>query len=293
MDETLLNQNEVLDNEQVEDTTNELDGESELIEALRKINSMSDDEQEEMFEEETPDGEEEQEQQEEESADEQKPQKKVQTPEENARFAAMRRKQEMEQKIQAELERLRNESPEFQLAKQLSEMYGVTPEEMLQQVRESQLQQEAQEKGVPIEFLRERLLQQERLTQLEQELNRLRFEQWQSRIEADTLRLKQEYPMLTDEDMHEAVNYILNVAQNVNLPLEQAVYAIHGKKIVDSLTNARLQEKLAAESGRKKSPIVPKSSQTSQATQLTPDEEYVAKQLGMSADEYIKYKNMQ
>lgn len=303
MQEDVLN-NEVVDNQDQGDTPTS--GEEDLIAALRSLNQQNFDEEEPVDNVENPvdneedsedeDEDEETENQEGQEDDEvlaeedQKPKKKVQTPEENARFAAMRRQREMEQKIQAEIERLKQESPEFRLAQTLSEMYGMTPEELVQQLQEAKLQKEAQEKGIPIEFLRERLLEQQRLNQLEEELNRLRFQQWQSRIEADSLKLKQEYSFLTDDDIQEAVDYILNVAQNVDLPLEHAVFAVHGRKIAEALANAKLQEQLAADSGRKKTPITPKSGKTSQTRTATAEERYIAQQLGMSVDEYLKYK---
>lgn len=305
MTEDVLN-NEVVDNDVQDQGDTPTSGEEDLIAALRSLNQQNFDEEEPVGNEENPVDNEEnsededeneetenQEGQEDEEAldvEDQKPKKKVQSKEENARFAAMRRQREMEQKIQAEIERLKQEAPEFRLAQTLSEMYGMTPEELVQQLQEAKLQKEAQEKGIPIEFLRERLLEQQRLNQLEEELNRLRFQQWQSRIEADSLKLKQEYNFLTDDDIQEAVDYILNVARNVDLPLEHAVFAVHGKKIAEALANAKLQEQLAADSGRKKTPITPKSGKTSQTRTATAEERYIAQQLGMSVDEYLKYK---
>lgn len=305
MPEDILN-NEVVDNN-VSDVQDKDDvvtsGEEDLIAALKSLNQQNFDEEEPVDNEEevvdenedneednTDDRVEEENVEDQQEVEDQQPKKKVQSKEENARFAAMRRQREMEQKIQAEIERLKQEAPEFRLAQTLSEMYGMTPEELVQQLQEAKLQKEAQEKGIPIEFLRERLLEQQRLNQLEEELNRLRFQQWQSRIEADSLKLKQEYSFLTDDDIQEAVDYILNVAQNVDLPLEHAVFAVHGKKIAEALANAKLQEQLAADSGRKKTPITPKSGKTSQTRTATAEERYIAKQLGMSVDEYLKYK---
>ncbi|WP_164703634.1 hypothetical protein, partial [Escherichia coli] len=154
-------------------------GEEDLIAALRSLNQQNFDEEEHVDNEEEPVDNEEnsedeetgnQEGQEDDEVlteEDQQPKKKVQSKEENARFAAMRRQREMEQKIQAEIERLKQEAPEFRLAQTLSEMYGMTPEELVQQLQEAKLQKEAQEKGIPIEFLRERLLEQQRLNQLE------------------------------------------------------------------------------------------------------------------------------
>lgn len=292
-------QNQHVEEKETEVVNDDLDGEYELRELLKALNSEEETETESEGETEETESETETESEEEtdetdetDETEEETPKKKVQSKEENAKYAAMRRQREMEERIQAELERLKQESPEFQLAKQLSELYGTTPEQLMEQLREAQLHKEAEEKGVPIEILKERQKDIERMNQLEQELNRLRFEQWQARIEADGMKLKQEYSMLTDEDIQEAVDYMLNTVQNVNIPLEQAVFAVHGKKIAEHLAQAKLQEQLANDGGRKKTPVTPKSKGTSQTKTLSAEEQYIAKQLGLSVDEYLQYKEM-
>ena len=75
------------------------------------------------------------------------PEKKVQTPEENAKFAEMRRQQQMEQRIQEELNKRLAESPEMKAAKLLSEMYQVPPDQLYQKLEEARLQKEAQERN--------------------------------------------------------------------------------------------------------------------------------------------------
>ena len=98
--------------------------------------------------------------------------------------------------------------------------------------------------------------------------------------------------MLSQSDIDEAVSYILHEAQNVDIPLEKAVYAVHGEKIINALAEGKAQDKLAQESGRKKkTPLPIKGGKTSAKTATVTDEErYIAKQMGMSVDDYLKYK---
>ena len=112
-----------------------------------------------------------------------------------------------------------------------------------------------------------------------------------TKIDADKVRLKTDYNVLGDSDLDEAVQYVLRT--NVDMPLEQAVYALHGKKIIEALATAKEQEKLAAESGRKKkTPLAPNNGKASQAAKsITAEEKYIAQQLGMSVDDYLKYKS--
>lgn len=218
--------------------------------------------------------------------------KKVQSKEENAKFAAQRRQQELDRRVQAELERLKQESPEFLLAKQLSEMYGRPAEQIMTEMREAALKKEAADKNLPIELLRERQADQQRMQTLEQELHQLKFQNWQTRIQADGEKLKSEYKMLTQEDIDSATNYMLNVVRNVEMPLEEAIFAVHGKKIVESMANAKIQDDLAQQSGRsKKTPLPVKNGNTSNAKSLSAEERYIAKQFGMTTDDYIKFKS--
>lgn len=288
-----------------ENSAAELSGEEELAAAIRSLlESENEDDFEENESDPTPDDTEEVEQEveeevteeveeveQEETEDEAKGKKREQSREENARFAAERRQREMEERVQAELDKVRNESPEFQLAKQLSEMYGQSPELILQQMREEALKQQSEKTGVPIEVLKEQQVQSQRVQALEQELNQMRFQNWQNQINSDTARLKEQYKMLSDADFDAATNYILNVARNVNLPLEDAVYAVHGKKIIESLSNAKVQEDLAKQSGRvKKTPPSPNNGKPSKVAELTAEERYIAKQMGISEEDYLKYK---
>lgn len=287
---------------------NDLDGEAELLAALKALNAEPDEDEEEEVDEDPEDeteddeeesdeedleDEEEETEEEEEVEEPKKTEKKKQSPEENAKFAAKRRQEELDRKVQERLDQLKQESPEFKLAQQLSELYGVPADKLVEQIQEAQLQKKAQETGISIESLRAEQQKDQRMEAMEQELNRIKFEGWQNKIKADSQTLQSKYSMLTDEDMDAAVDYILNTARNVDLPLEQAVYAVHGQKIIESLANGKVQDKLAQESGRKKkTPLAPNKGKAASPTKsLTAEEKQIAKAFNMSEADYLKYKS--
>ena len=286
----------------------ETSGQEDLMEAIRKINAgefddfddedvaEDDDKQDdEVDEEPETDGDEldddlVDEDETDEEVEESEPTKKVQSKEENARFAKERRERETQARIDAEIEKVRSESPEFQLAKQLSELYGTTPDVIMAQIKEQKLQEEAKAQNIPVEVLKRQQESDERATKLENELNQVRFQLWNHNIGLEKDRLASEFPMLSSEDMDSAVDYILKVARNVDLPLKQAVYAVHGEKIIDGLKQQTEQEILAKESGRSKRSRNIQGGKPSKVENLSDEEKYVAKALGMTEEDYLKYK---
>jgi hypothetical protein len=103
--------------------------------------------------------------------------------------------------------------------------------------------------------------------------------------------LKNSYPFLTDQDIDSAKNLLLNTWRNVEAPLEQAVYALHGKKILEQGQESSRTETLAEVSGRKSKSGVPLKAGKSSDTQiLTDDEKYIARQMGISEEVYLKNK---
>jgi hypothetical protein len=294
---------EVVEPNPIVEDDNGLSGEEELIKALESLKDSDDEddddeeidsESDEEDEEETAADDEEDELDEEDEEEEVvEPEKqKKQSKEENAKFAAQRRQAELDRKVQEKLDELKQQSPEFKLAQELAEMYGTTPDQMLEQMREAKIQKEAKDTGKSVEDIREKQEQNSKITSLQQEINEMRYQQWQTRITNEGVALKKDYPMLSEEDMDSAVNYILKEARNVEMPLEQAVYALHGKKIIDALAKAKTQDNLAAESGRKKKTALPPNNgkPSKESKSLTAEEKYIAKQLNMTEDDYLKYK---
>lgn len=218
------------------------------------------------------------------------PEKKVQTPEENAKFAEMRRQQQMEQRIQEELNKRLAESPEMKAAKLLSEMYQVPPDQLYQKLEEARLQKEAQERNVPIELLKERQQFMNQTQQLQEQLNQMRFQNWQVRIEKEKAEVAGKYSMLTPEEIDDSIQFMLRDLKNPELPLENVIFARHGAKIADKLKEIARNEALAEISGRAKSPLAPQTTKPTPTIDLSEEERYVAKMMGLSEKDYLKYK---
>lgn len=227
------------------------------------------------------DGEEEPDDQEDvQNQDDQKP---VQSPEENARFAEQRRQRQLQQMLE--------NMPEYQLAKQLSDLYGLPPEQLLEKVKEEQIRKQAKEQNVPIEFLREQQRIKEENMRTHQELMELKVQLWKSEMDRQSADIKKQYPVLSDEDIQQARLYILETLKNPDIPLEQAVFALHGKKIAEGIKNLSKQDALAEVSGRKRNSVVnTPTGKSNKAVVLTDEERYFAKQFGMTEEEYAKYK---
>lgn len=215
--------------------------------------------------------------------------KPKQTPEENAKFAEQRRQKQIEERAQAELERLKKESPEFKMAERLSRMYGQPVEEILKQLEEAELAKQAEEMKVPVEFLKKQEADRQETAKLRAELNQLQFQAWEVRVNQEETQILAEYPILTAEDMLESKAYLLQRLGR-DASLNEAVHALHGAKIIKSLKESTKNEALAELSGRKKGALPPQGGKASESVQLTADELYVAKKMGMTPEEYHKYK---
>lgn len=220
--------------------------------------------------------------------DQPKPEKRVQTPEENARFAEMRRQKQAEERAKE----LLKQTPEYQLAQFLAQQYGMTPDQLLTKVQEAVLQRQAQQMGVPIEVLKQIEEERRARQELEQRLVQTEFQSWYSQKQAEMAQLKSKFSgVLTDEDLQSALVYQLETLKNPNLPLEQVVYAVHGGKIAEHLRKIAKQEALAEISGRKQGPLPPQSAKSAPADcGLTEEEKYVARKLGLTEAEYAKFK---
>ena len=225
------------------------------------------------------------------------PEKKVQTPEENARFAEERRERQAEERAQKALEKLKENDPAFQAAKLLEELYGAPISQIQAQLQRARMEQIAQREQIPVEAV-ERIENEKRATeqaqreaaQAGQELVQIQFAAWEARMGQEGSQLKQQYAVLSDEDLESAKSYILNTARNPNLPLEQAVMAVHGAKITEAIKQNAKTEALAEISGRKQAPIPPQGGKPAAAATLTDTEKYFAKQMGLTEEEYIKWR---
>jgi hypothetical protein len=227
------------------------------------------------------------------------PEKPKQTPEENARYAEQRRQQQVEKRVQDELARLRNEDPAFKLAKTLENLYGMPVDQIANQIEQARIAKEAEDRNVPVaqvqqEYTDKAQVEQEKveIQSVKDENVNLQFQLWQNRLATEELELRKapELASLTPDEIEQARNYMLQVMQNPNAKLEEAVYAVHGRKIAENLRTIARNDALAEISGRNKGGLPPQGGKSAQTPTLTDDERYVAKQLGLSEDEYLKWK---
>jgi hypothetical protein len=206
--------------------------------------------------------------------------------EENARNAERRRLEEAQR-----LEQIRQASPEFQMVQRLSQLSGKSPEQMMAELEEANIQRQAVQAGVPLELYRRTYQAEQTAQQANQRLQQLEFDAWNSRVDQESARLQTEFPMLDENDLFQAKTYILQTLQNTDVSLEQAVHALHYKKISEGLQDQARTEALADISGRKKSSGVPLSTKpASQPEGLSDEERAMARRLGMSYKDYVKYK---
>jgi hypothetical protein len=219
-----------------------------------------------------------------------KPEKKVQTPEENAKFAEERRQRQAEERAKAELEKLKASDPAFQTAKILEEMYGMPIAQIQERINQARIQQIAEKQNVPVEHIQQIETEQKKAADAQQELIRTQFQLWETRVQTESVELKKQYPMLSDDDLQAASQYMLDTVRNPDIPLAQAVFALHGAKITESLKQAAKNEALAEISGRKQSALPPQGSKATPTETLTDAERYVAKQMGLTEEEYLKWR---
>lgn len=207
--------------------------------------------------------------------------------EENARNAERRRQEEAQRN-----EQILKQSQEYQIVQQLAQLSGRSPEQLIAELQEAQLRKAAVAEGVPLEVAR-RIQQAEQASQATQaRLQQLEFDAWNHRTEQKSQELKAAYPMLDDNDLLAAKTYILQTLKNVDVPLEDAVFALHGKKIAEGERERARNEALAEISGRKKASGVPATSgkATKHSSGLTDLERAAARATGLTDEEYARYK---
>lgn len=206
--------------------------------------------------------------------------------EENARNAERRRQNEARL-----MERLRQQAPEFQLAKQLEAMYGKPVDQLLADIQEAQIQQQAQAQGIPVEVAKQMVHMQAKLQELEQRDQVNEFMQWNTRVDNEMSTLKTEYPMLDDNDLLAAKAYLLQTLKNTDIPLKQAVLAIHGEKILKGMQESGRNEALAEAAGRKSKAVIPPKGKSSPIEDTLSDEERaLAAEFGIKEEDWLKYK---
>ena len=220
------------------------------------------------------------------------PAKPTQSAEDNARFAEQRRQRQAEERAQELARQMLQQSPEYQLAQQLQQMAGgADTRQILEYYRQQALEQQAKAQNVPVEVLQRIQMAEQQSMTLQQQLQQMEFNAWYSQQEAAKHEVLRKYPMLNDEDVTNSLSYMLTELGTTRMPLEQAVLAMHGPKITESLREAVRQEVLAEMSGRKPSPLPPQGGRSeNNATVLSEDERAMARALGISEKDYAANK---
>lgn len=228
--------------------------------------------------------------------------KRVQTPEENARYAEMRRQQEAQQMLQLQqqqmaqqFEMMRQQLPEAQIANLLAQEYGMPPHEVLQRLQYAQISKEAEQRGLtPQQVMWER--QQMAVRQQEQQY--LQAQQQYTQMQALMSRLQQEgqevvrkYPTLTPDDLTEAVIFG-HETNSIHMPLEYLVRAKHADKLFAADQQAARQEALAQVSGRMNNGLKAPQGKpvSSPEAGLTQEELFFANKMGISPAAYARNK---
>jgi hypothetical protein len=146
--------------------------------------------------------------------------KPVQTPEERARFAERKRMMER---------------PEYKLAERLGKQYGLTPEQMLQQLeerdRQAQLEKETQRLQASPELVQE-------LQEIRNFKTELQKEKFANELAQQEQSLRSKYPTLSDDQLDDVYN---TLSENPNLSLEKAF------RLTEHYDNILAQSKTQAE----------------------------------------------
>jgi phage I-like protein len=168
-------------------------------------------------------------------------------------------------------------------------MYGMPVDQLMKQIEEAQLEENAKSQGIPVEVLRRQQETQNQVKAQDEQIAQLKFQLWDSRMKVEEQALKDTYSMLTDQDLLDARMHLLESGQ-ADAPLDRAVRYLHSDKIMKAEIEKAKQEWLAEQSGRKKSPVAIQGGKPKQTGSLTADEKYVAKMMGISEEDYLKYK---
>lgn len=218
------------------------------------------------------------------------PEKPVQTPEENAKFAEQRRQKQIEDRAEQLAQERLKQAPEFQVAQKLSEIYGRPVSEILEGLEQARLERLAEQQQVSVESLQAQEATNRDIETAQAKLVQTQFEMWKMRVNSEATAIQQQYPSLTPDEVEAAKAYMLETLGNPDLPLDQAVNALYGTKIREAEREAMKQELLAELGNRKPSPIPPQGGKPAPASVLTDDEKYVARKMGLTEADYLRYK---
>lgn len=251
--------------ETYEEETNQDDALGQDDEELEQVDEDLEQDDEEV-EQDDEDQDDEEEKQEEDAEKKEDSAKKTQTPEENAAFAEMRRKNEALARQAAIVEKA-------------AAKMGMTVDQYIAAVEEQETAQRAEKQGIPVEVLKQ-------LESQKQQLNQLTLEQQRERFfnQVDTVKSKFS---LQDDEIKKVFQYIGNngyIDPATNLPIiafEDAYKIANFEQLSERKVKEAKQKDLAQKKARQKKSAVPHTNASTTTNQDTDEitDEYVDKQL--------------
>lgn len=129
----------------------------------------------------------------------------------------------------------------------MAEHYGITPEQLQQQWHNDQLEQEAEQQGVPVELLREQ-------ANNKQEIEQLRSQMQTQNVQAQLAAVTQKYNA-SQEEISAAVDYaqqngLSDLIFNGTVPFEQAFKLANMDSLIQKAEKGAVQKNLSAKKAR-------------------------------------------
>lgn len=185
---------------------------------------------------------------------------------------------EMREKVKEYERQLAQERQLADLIRRIAERNGTTPEKLKEEFERRELERQAEEQNVPVEYLKKQI-------ELENKLKQLESETFSKTIQQQAEELKEKYD-LTDEDVHEVARYLDEHGFPTTVSLEDGYFLMNKDRIIEEQVKKEQQKRLQEKQEKRRSAALPHGqasvSQTSSSNSLT-DEEYesIKKQLGL------------
>lgn len=185
---------------------------------------------------------------------------------------------EMREKLKEYERQLEQERQLADLVRRIAERNGTTPERIKEEFERRELERQAEEQNVPVEYLKKQI-------ELENKIKQLESETFSKSIQQQAKELKEKYD-LTDEEVYEVARYLDEHGFPTTVSLEDGYFLLNKDRIIEERVKKEQQRRLQEKQEKRRSAALPHGqasvSQTSSSDFLT-DEEYEAikKQLGL------------
>lgn len=185
---------------------------------------------------------------------------------------------EMREKVKEYERQLAQERQLADLIRRIAERNGTTPEKIKEEFERRELERQAEEQNVPVEYLKKQI-------ELENKLKQLESETFSKTIQQQAEELKEKYD-LTDEEVYKVARYLDEHGFPTTVSLEDGYFLMNKDRIIEEQVKKEQQKRLQEKQEKRRSAALPHGqasvSQTSSSNSLT-DEEYesIKKQLGL------------